>query len=240
MPQEPLPKREQSSPGGRGTLLLGILALLVCNSVLFHSVFSPPQLAVESLSSDTITPLLLHSPSGKLVLVDTGPDASILRELGTTLYPWQRTLSAIVITDPSASANGGLTSILSRYHVHEIIRSNTPGTAAFERSVASALLATQTPQIFVERGDRLLLGGGAYLDVLWPPQTHSTISVGDSSLVLKLGYGATSFLFENNLSARATAWMSTLNRGVTPPSIVLSSSTPRGIYTSDGREVRLK
>lgn len=237
MLQELLPKREQDSPGGRGTLLLGILALLVCNSVLFHSLFSQPQLAVESLPSDTITPLLLHSPSGKLVLVDTGPDASILRELGTTLYPWQRTLSAVVITDPSASANGGLTSILSRYHVHEIIRSNTPGTPAFERSLASALLATQTPQVFVERGDRLLLGGGAYLDVLWPPKTHSALSAGDSALILKLNYGTTSFLFENSLSARAAAWMGVLNGGIEPPSIVLSSSTPNGTYTTNGREV---
>ena len=214
--------------------ILLFLGALVANVVVYRILFAEPSISVIKLGA----PTLITSPSGQQILIDTGPDASILRALGTTLTPWQRTLSAIVITNPSASANGGLTSVLSRYQVHEIIRADTLGTNAFEAGLAESRKVSNVPEVLVRRGDRILLGGGAYLDVLWPPETHSQLSSEAAPLVLQLSYGATSFLFKNDLSARTAAWMHTLNEAMGSPSVILSSSTPSGAFISNGREVR--
>ena len=65
--------------------------------------------------------ILLKSPSGKRILVDTGPDTSVLAGLGRALPFFGRRLDLLVITHPDTDHLGGLPEVLRRYDVASIL-----------------------------------------------------------------------------------------------------------------------
>ena len=66
--------------------------------------------------------ILVHTPSNKTILIDTGADASILRALGENLPMWQRNIDVVILTSSAARSAGGLQSVQSRYRIAEIIK----------------------------------------------------------------------------------------------------------------------
>ena len=164
----------------RWQMKMGYLALILCglvvaNVFIYREVFAPPVLTVHVLAVTKDTAVVARTPSGATILIDTGPDASILRALGAALPMWQRRIDAIVLTSSSAKAVGGLKAVRSHYRVGTIERS--------------------------PYGKRLSLDG-VFFEVL------STAS----PTALKISYGSASLL--------------------------ISSSTPAGLYTSDGKIIK--
>lgn len=99
--------------------------LLATNFLIFQAILAPRTLEVTVLEVGKGDATLVRNPNGKTLLVDTGPDASILRALGTALPPWQRTIDALVLTSEKAGAVGGLQDVVSRYHVPTPVRFGT-------------------------------------------------------------------------------------------------------------------
>ncbi len=65
--------------------------------------------------------VVLIRTQGKTFLIDTGPDASVLRALGTVLPPWERQLDAVLLTSTKKASIGGLSAIFERYTVSQQI-----------------------------------------------------------------------------------------------------------------------
>jgi beta-lactamase superfamily II metal-dependent hydrolase len=195
-----------------GFYLLLFVALLFGTVSVYRTIFAPPVLEVRVLEVGKGTAVFMKSPGGRTVLVDTGSDASILRALGSVLPMWQRRLDAVILTSKSSASIGGLPDVQSRYKVSQVIRS-------------------------AARGDRYSLGDGTFIDILWPPKTITPLKPADSVLVLRVSYGTTSFLIQKNLPLRISSWLATADANLPPPSLVISSSTPKGEYVSDGVSV---
>lgn len=96
------------------TLLDG---LIVANISIYQALIAPAVLRITVLKAGKGSATLLRTPTGTTILVDTGPDAGILRALGTALPPWQRTLDAVVLTSTKAVFAGGLPDVEKRYSV---------------------------------------------------------------------------------------------------------------------------
>ena len=93
------------------------LALIATNISVYRMIFAPPVLIVSMLEVGKGHAALVRSPSGKTILIDTGPDASILRALGEALPPWQRRIDAVILTGTKTSLVGGLSEVENRYDV---------------------------------------------------------------------------------------------------------------------------
>src|SRR3989344_5102880 len=119
--------------------------LIVGNVNVYRAIFAEPVLTVTVLSVGPADKaghaVLLRSPSGKTVLVDTGPDASILRALGSTLPLWKRRLDAAILTSTKKAFTGGLPDAPSRFRV---ARSFSTGTSFSLGAVSIAILAPAT------------------------------------------------------------------------------------------------
>jgi beta-lactamase superfamily II metal-dependent hydrolase len=100
-----------------------ILVLLFAagNILVYRDIFTPTALTVSVLSVGKGDATFVQTPSGKTLLIDTGPDASILRALGSALPFWQRSIDAVLITNQSAGSAGGLTEVQSLYHILNLI-----------------------------------------------------------------------------------------------------------------------
>lgn len=101
-------------------LLLG--ALLAANTFIYRNLFAAPLTDISTFRIKNEVATLVHTQSGKWLLIDTGANASILRNLGTTMPPWKRSLDAIVLTKPNPI---GLLSVQNRYQVHNVMRYGT-------------------------------------------------------------------------------------------------------------------
>ncbi|MFI5260249.1 MAG: hypothetical protein ACHQU0_00410 [Candidatus Paceibacteria bacterium] len=101
-------------------LFCGLVAL---NLSIYELVFAPRVFRVsvfgagEGASAQAGNPALLQSPGGKTLLIDTGPDASILRALGGTLPEWSRNIDEVILTSQKAAFSGGIRAIESRYRI---------------------------------------------------------------------------------------------------------------------------
>ncbi|HCR52445.1 TPA: hypothetical protein DIV48_02230 [Candidatus Kaiserbacteria bacterium] len=225
-----------------GFYVVVLVAFVAGNVLVYRTAFALPVLEVRVLDTDKDNAVLVRSPSGTTLLINAGKDAGILRELGSALPMWHRNIDSIVLTTVSADSSGGLPHIMERYRVSALVRPRAEGTRSQEAALAAAASAQRGLRHFTaERGQRFSLGDGAYADVLWPPNTASALNTADGAVVLRISYGSTSILIQNDLPPRAAAWLAVLNAGFPPPDLVISSSsTPASMYTSNGQMITKK
>lgn len=105
-----------------------IFGLIAANFFIFRDILAPRMLVVTALEVGKGSATLVQTPDKKTILIDTGPDASILRALGLALPPWRRTIDAVILTSGKAGMTGGLADVTSRYHAPTLIRF---GSSAF-------------------------------------------------------------------------------------------------------------
>lgn len=91
---------------------------------------------------------LIVTPSGQTILIDGGPDARVLKELGKVLPFWLRSLDLVVLTHAHDDHLAGLIQVLNRYHVKQILvgayNNETPLTKAWQdRLVKSKSIVIQ-------------------------------------------------------------------------------------------------
>lgn len=188
----------------RTPLYLGILVLLVAlNAAVAYAVFVPEKqkLTVSFLDVGQGDSILIEGPTGVKMLIDGGPDRSVLRELSKELLPWERRIDVILETHPDKDHIGGLSDVLDRYQVNAFLEPGIPDkTTTFDHLLETVAKEPGLRHGLVRRGMRLHLGGGAYADVLFPDRDESMQKeTNDGSVVLHLVYGETSFMLTGDL-----------------------------------------
>ncbi|MBI4257127.1 MBL fold metallo-hydrolase [Candidatus Uhrbacteria bacterium] len=137
----------------------------------------------------------IEFPTGEQMLIDGGPDDSVLAKLGSLLLPWDRNLDAIVLTHPDADHVTGLVGVLDRYKIDTVyetgIRAHTPYDEAFVEH--ESILSGRTQLI---AGDVIELGE-VTLTVVWPDDSQAGTypeKRNNFSINLLLTYGETTLL----------------------------------------------
>ena len=211
-------------------LLLGLAALAAF--VWAGAVRAPDgRLHVTFLDVGQGDAILIQTPDGKRLLVDGGPDPTLLpAALARRLAPWERTLDLVALTHPDEDHMAGLLPILRGYRVGLILDTRIPretptGQAWLE--LVAPLRATMhhtpptTPDAsrlafdvscleYPTPGTLLDLGSGARLQVLHPPEALLQGTPSDdnnNSLVLRLAYGRVSFLLTGDLGLEGEAYL---------------------------------
>jgi beta-lactamase superfamily II metal-dependent hydrolase len=143
--------------------------------------------------------VLVQTPHGGYVLVDGGADPTALAlHLGRLLPFWQRHLDAVILTEGDAQRTPGQVAALTRYRAAWALAAvplpATPNTREWVR-----LLDAQGTTVHAARqGETLALG-----DMLITVLADGTD--GNSGLVLRLDYGATSVVLQGAASTAADA-----------------------------------
>lgn len=191
---------------GKRWLLVSLAVLALVGSAcvyyaLMHTVATENQLTVSFLHIGQGDAILIQGPTGEKMLVDGGPDRSVLRELSKKLWPWDRHIDVLVETHPDKDHITGLGYVLERYRVDYFLESGIPDQTATSLHVKDDVSKEQGIQhVIVKRGMRLDIGGGAYADVLFPDTDQSKqILTNDGSIVLHVVYGKTSFMLTGDL-----------------------------------------
>lgn len=169
--------------------------LVFANVLVWHAGAAPARsgkLTLAFLNIGQGDSIYIESPTGNRVLVDGGPDSSLLRELGAVMPFGSRTVDMIAVTNPDKDHYVGFLDLLDRYHVGAELEPGTlPGTPEYAL-LESKLKEKKVSQIVARGGQVYDLGGGAMLYVLFPDRDITNWSTNEGSLVMKLVYGKTS------------------------------------------------
>jgi len=128
----------------------------------------------------------IRFPDGRDMVVDGGPDDSILNCLGKHMPFWDRHIDMVAMTHPQKDHFEGLISVFERYSVDYFVRSDVDNTTDSYRKLTEVVHRKKIPVKFVTVGDRISIDA-ATLSFIWPSKEQ--IAKGRSDEVA----GASSF-----------------------------------------------
>lgn len=188
-------------------IVLTLVALGVFGSLYVDGSAEVQQLEVTFLDIGQGDATLIETPSGTQVLIDGGPNSSVLRELAEELPLFDRTLAMVVATHPDTDHVGGLTDVLERYDVAQIMLTENEGESEAARAFARAAEAEGVTTTFARRGQVWQLDTDTRLEVLFPETDPSEMESNASSIVLKLTHGNTCFLLTGDSPKRIEEYL---------------------------------
>jgi len=152
--------------------------------------------------------ILVQGPTGIQMLVDGGPDHSVLRQLPREMALLDRSLDLVVETHPDKDHIAGLAYVLDEYAVSYFLSPSIPNSTQATRAVNAAVMREpHIRSLTARRGMRIHLGGEAYADVLYPDRDVSMLDTNEGSVTMRLVYGKTSFMLTGDLPSDKEAYL---------------------------------
>lgn len=137
------------------------------------------------------------------VLIDGGPDETILSHLGRTLPPWDRTIEIVVLSHPHADHLVGLVEVLKRYEVGEIWGTGVIHTSEIYIDFLKEIRNRKVPYQAVSSGFQKK-AEDISLVILAPIESLTGQRLANAnlgSIVLKASFGRFSILFTGDAEA---------------------------------------
>ena len=185
---------------GRYFLEIVLVLLLVFCAGIWTAVYAQTpsgRLKVAILDVGQGDSIYIESPTGQEILIDGGPDNSVLRELPKVMPSFDQSLDAVIETHPHADHTEGLIDLFKRYSIGAFIESDVEYPNPQSKTVEQEVLDEHIPRYIARRGMVIDIGGGVVIDILYPDYdvTHlPEAKVHEGMLVARLTYGNTSVL----------------------------------------------
>ena len=159
----------------------------------------PGELEMTALDVGQGDAILVTTPHGRHFVVDGGPSGiQLARELGATLPHWERRIDAVFLTHPQQDHIAGFPELFDRFRA-----ANTYVSGSTNPTEAYRIFAAEAPRLqTLQSGDRLEIDG-VLIEVLWPPVGYQSTNLNDTSLILRIRYGETTFLLTGDFEAPA-------------------------------------
>ncbi len=138
--------------------------------------------------------IFIETPSGNQILIDGGPDKSVLRELGEVMPFYDRTIDLVILTHPHLDHVGGLVEVLKNYEVEKFMDSGNTHTIAEFGELESMLEVKNVEQVEARRGTEVVLGEGTRLSILAPAELKSGSNLHNNMVISRLSFGEVDFL----------------------------------------------
>ena len=176
---------------------LFVLALFGGAVLVWYAVFAESRsgLMVAFLDVGQGDAILIETSTGRQILIDGGPNKKVLQELSKIMPFYDRSIDVVIVTHPDGDHIGGLPEVLKRYNVDLVIESGVESDTAVSKAFENLIEEKNIKKVLARRGMRLVLGNNAYMLVLFPIGDVAGWDTNDASIVAKLVYGKTSYLF---------------------------------------------
>jgi competence protein ComEC len=139
--------------------------------------------------------IFIETPNKNQVLIDGGMGRAVLRHLGSHMSFFDRSIDVVIATHPDADHIGGLPNVLARYDVGMFLTSAVHDSGTDARALTASVLNEPLEIIHANHTMTLLLDRDVVLEVLFPDRDVEMLETNTASLILKLTYKDTSFLF---------------------------------------------
>lgn len=181
---------------------VAFLILAAVDAALWFFVLTGPRLASPQFyflnvgQGDSELVLLPKANGGSVkLLIDGGPDAKVVEELGEVLSVGDRRIDLVLMTHPQLDHFGGFIEVLRQYDIGVFLGTGRAGTTKAYGELMRVIRERQIPYITLRRGSRVAYGG-TVIDVLSPnARDLASKELNDGCLVLRIQTPETRALF---------------------------------------------
>jgi competence protein ComEC len=128
--------------------------------------------------------ILIDSPTHAHILIDGGPDATVLSKLGQILPFGDRNIDVMVEANPSASSITGLVDVLKQYKVGVFLAPSMSQTSYTQTVLNQQIQNLNIRKVLAQRGTTVDVGSGAQLQFVFSKQAVAQIVYGTQTIPL--------------------------------------------------------
>jgi len=143
--------------------------------------------------------IYIETPSGNDVLIDGGPDKSVIQKLGEHMPFYDRTLELVVLTHPDADHLAGLVEVMERYRVEKVVTTGFGADTKLYRMWTEVLDGSGAEMIVARAGKEIVLDESLRFEVVFPFEDGEVLAGNYGSVVGRLVYGASEFLLTGDI-----------------------------------------
>jgi competence protein ComEC len=187
--------------------LIIIFLLTLSNLFIWKEVFSlDGNLKVIFFDVGQGDSIFIETPQGHQILIDGGPSGKlVLEKLSHQIPFWDKTIDLVVLTHPDYDHLAGLNYVLQRYEVENILWTGIlKGTGTFGKW--QKVLAGEKANIIIAKRGQIIKAGNVLFCVFYPFENLAgeffNDTSNDTSVVLKLVFGKSTFLFTGDISKK--------------------------------------
>lgn len=188
----------------RAKIVLSVAALALVAMAIFVILHLPgkPGYKLIFFNVGQGDATLIRFTNGAKMLVDCGPDRTILSKLGRYLPFYDRNIEYLLITHPDLDHYGGCTDVLKRYSVKNIIMSGEekPGDSYWQ--VWKKYMDNEGAELKIINAPAEISVPGAHLEVFAPNplvDLPANAEGNNRSVVFRLTYGTTTVFFTGDM-----------------------------------------
>lgn len=181
-----------------------VLLFLLITNIYFWSIiinyFSSPVSEVIFFSVGQGDAALIKTRAGN-VLIDAGPGAQILHQLGKVLPFYERTIDLFILSNPSRDHFRGFFDVLSRYQVRGVVLTDWIADGSEYQTLLEKIRQKNVMFIRGERGNRIRFDEKRKIDIIYPDiiDVKRARNVNEASIVLNFTDGYNNFLFTGDI-----------------------------------------
>jgi competence protein ComEC len=179
---------------------------------------------------------LIRYSTGERLLIDTGKDSQIFRELDQVLPWYDKKIHYVLLTHGDLDHVGAMIELLDRYRIEKIFVSEFFGQIEVEKEIAEKAKQKNTTIEILKQGDILTFGTLIQnsFKILHPDSKCMIIfnNENDCSLVGLLSYGENTFLFTGDIGKEVEK---NISKNISEP-ITLLKVAHHGSKNSTGEE----
>lgn len=181
-----------------------LFLLIAVNALVWQAVFAGTNddtLTVAFLDIGQGDAIYIEAPNGIQILLDGGPNKSVLAELGSVMPRYDTSLDIVIASHPDKDHIGGLPAVLERYTVGAVMEPGVDHTTEVYREFERIVEEKEITNILARRGMRVVIDKerGIFLDILLPDGDVKNWETNDASILARLSYGKESFMLTGDL-----------------------------------------
>lgn len=146
--------------------------------------------------------IFIETPQGRQVLIDGGPDKTVLEKLSQTMPFYDRTIDLLILTHPDADHITGLVETLKYYQVSHILTSGIRKETAVYQKWRDLIQRKNIPLTIAQAGQKIILQKDIVMKIFWPEQSlieSFSKNTNNVSVVGQLAYGQSEFLLTGDI-----------------------------------------
>lgn len=180
--------------------LIGIfsIALILLGIVFFQSFQENNFLKVNFFDVGQGDAILIRTPNRQKILIDGGPNNEIIYKLGRNLPFYDKEIDLVILTHPHADHLSGLIEVLKRYKVKKILSTGIVHTIPEYMEWLEEVKRQGVTMEIAQARQIINFDENVKLEVLYPLEDltgERVENLNNTSIVSKLTFGKTSFLF---------------------------------------------
>ena len=187
-------------------IILGILFLIAV--LIWLAVFSFENQKLEIIFFDIGQgdSILIKAKNNQQILIDGGPNDSVVDKLGETLPFYDKKIELIILTHPDRDHISGLIEVVKRYKVDKILTTGIECSTETCQILSEQIQKKKIPMEIAQAGQTIFVGDNIFLGILNPLENLSGKEFknkNDTSIVAKLIIGKNSVLLTGDITSKA-------------------------------------